>query len=122
MTKNLKNVVWLNGNNSLSYLILKGNYSADVPLVLPHQFVLVLDGARLDAVPNFPVTEKVPPHQRRGSTWSISVTYYALVVFKGVYFSAVVSPGGPSQVLYFNRFTFNYIIMLSDMKYKSVQF
>jgi len=54
MTLNTKYTVWMNASVALSYLILVGNYTADVPIVLPHQFILVMNRASLIAVANFP--------------------------------------------------------------------
>jgi hypothetical protein len=43
--------VWINGSSKvLSYLTLTGNYLADTPLILPSQFILVLNNAKLTAV------------------------------------------------------------------------
>ena len=105
MTINLKYEVWLNGSNSLSYLTISGNYTADVPIVLPHQFVLVMDNARLEAIEDFPsntanyvveaTTIKGNPNPDT-NTQSISVTNWAIIVANSVYYSAVVSPKGPS--------------------------
>jgi hypothetical protein len=95
MFSNVLHRVWLNSTSGLSYLTLIGNYTADVPINMISQLILVLDGARLDAVPNFPVTATNP----QSNTLSISVTKWALVVFNGVFFSGIVSPGGPSKAV-----------------------
>jgi len=58
MTINTKNTVWMNASVALSYLTLVGDYVADVPIVLPHQFILVMNRASLNAVPNFPTNTK----------------------------------------------------------------
>ena len=87
--------VWLNSTNGLSYLTLIGDYTADVPINMISQLILVLDGARLDAVPDFPVTAINPQSNNVG----IGVTKWALVVFSGVYFSGIVSPGGQSKAV-----------------------
>jgi hypothetical protein len=88
MTINLEHQVWLNSSNALSYLTLVGNYTADVPIYIPHQFVLVLDHARLDAI------EKFSP---ANNTESVETNEYpALIVSKQSFYSAVVSPGGSS--------------------------
>lgn len=93
MVSNVMNKVWLNSTNGLSYLTLRGNYTANVPIVMISQLILVLDGARLEAVTNFPVTATNP----QSNTRSISETKWALVVFNSVYFSGIISPGGPKK-------------------------
>ena len=48
--------------SNLNYLTLRGAYSADVPLVLPSFFFLVLQGASLTAIPSFvPANNQVSP-------------------------------------------------------------
>jgi hypothetical protein len=93
MVSNVMNQVWLNSTNGLSYLTLRGNYTADVPIVMISQLILVLDDARLEAVINFPVTATNP----QSNTRSVSETKWALVVFNNVYFSGIISPAGPRK-------------------------
>lgn len=83
MVTNTKYNIWLNSTN-LSYLTITGNYVADVPIYLPHLFVLVMDNARLDAIADF-----TPAN----STAALSSTNYALIVTQQSYYNAVVSPG-----------------------------
>jgi hypothetical protein len=90
MTNNLKYQIWLNSTNQLSYLTLIGDYIADVPIFLPHQFVLVLNGARLIATANFTSVN---------NTLDIHITKSALIVSNAAYYNAVVSPGGPSMAV-----------------------
>jgi len=107
MTINVKNDVWLNGNNKLNYLTITGDYTADVPIILPHQFILVMDNARLEATPTFPeiptkwtlinganVTGNPVPDT---NVLSISKTWHAIIVMQAKYFNGVVSPNGPSS-------------------------
>jgi len=106
MTVNTRNTVWMNSTVALNYLTLVGNYTADVPIVLPHQFMLVMDNAALNAVENFPTNEK--PINIGGVTiygnpipdsniLSITKTNWALIVINAVYNTGVISPGGPSK-------------------------
>jgi len=106
MTLNTKNTMWMNSTVGLNYLILVGDYTADVPIVLPHQFILVMDGATITAVPNFPTNEKsvsiggitiAGNPNPDTNTLSISMTNWAIIVMNSVYNSGVVSPGGPSK-------------------------
>jgi hypothetical protein len=108
MTKNLLNDVWLNSTTSLSFVELTGTYTADVPLVLPHQFMLVMKGATINAHKDFPTN--TADYTVNGCTvkgnsspdtnlLSISVTNWALIVFKAAYYSGVVSPGGPGDAI-----------------------
>jgi len=108
MSANTKYQVWLNGQQSLNYLIITGNYIADVPIVLPSQFILVMNNASLNAVPNFPVNT-VP--LKIGDTIiaandmdpgfvnsdQVMETNWALIVLSNSYYSGVVSPAGPSN-------------------------
>jgi len=83
--------VWINGSTKvLSYLTLIGDYYADTPLVLPSQFILVMNQASLRAVWNFTAT---------ADSTVLSSIGNALIVFKSVEFSGVVSPSGPSAAL-----------------------
>ena len=90
LTENIKYKVWLNSSKALSYLTLIGKYTADVPLFLPDLFVLVLDNAHFEAVHNFTAPDNLV---------SIEKSFSALIVSKGAFFNAVVSPGGPSQAV-----------------------
>jgi len=106
MVVHTEDTVWMNSSVALSYLTLVGNYTADVPIVLPNQFILVMDGASLNAVPDFPTNKKSfsmggvtvmgNPHPDTNEL-SISATNWAIIVMNNVYYSGVVSPGGPSQ-------------------------
>jgi hypothetical protein len=108
MTLNTKYLVWLNASKELSYLTLTGNYSATIPLVLPHQFILVMVNARLDAVVGFPTNVntytsfgvKIMGNPFPGqNTTSIALTNWAIIVIYSTYFSGIVSPGGPKSAV-----------------------
>ena len=91
MTSGLRYNVWLNStSNTLSYLTIQGNYLADAPILLPDQFILVFDNARLEATVNFTSTTNTVP---------IDKSAMALIVSKNSFFNAVVSPGGPSNAV-----------------------
>ena len=82
--------VWLNSTtNTFSYLTLVGKYVADNPLVLPSQFMLVMQNASLTALWNFTAvadsSDLVNP--QKGN---------ALVIFNNVQLSGVISPRGPA--------------------------
>jgi len=89
-TINLKGKVWLNSTSlSLSYLTIQGKYSADVPLLLPSQFILVMDDAEINAIPSLfshPANENILTQRGNG-----------IVNIKGAHYSGVVSPGGPAK-------------------------
>ena len=91
MASGLKYNVWLNStSNTLSYLTLKGNYIADVPIFLPDQFVFVFDDARLEASVNFTAVN---------NTEAIDKSAMGLLVSKYSFFTAIVSPSGPSNAI-----------------------
>lgn len=105
MTKNTKDEVWLTSTSSLSFLELTGTYLADVPLVLPHQFMLVMKDAVINAHADFPtntvaitaygctISANASPDTNK---LSISVTNWGIIVFKASYYSGVISPAGRS--------------------------
>jgi hypothetical protein len=109
MVNNLRNEVWLSGEQGLNFLILIGNYTADVPIVLPSQFILVMQNASLHAVPNFPLNSQdlqfgtTIIHKNDlsagGNTMQVMETNWAVIVLANSFFSGVVSPGGPSDAL-----------------------
>jgi hypothetical protein len=65
----------------MSFITLVGTYTADAPLTLPRQVVLILNGALITASNNFP-----------GNA-------LGLIIANGAHFSAVVSPGGPASAV-----------------------
>lgn len=106
MVKNLKYNVWLNGDKGLNFLTLIGNYTADVPIVLPSQFILVMQNASLHAVAKFPLNSEdlqiggTIIHKNQGNnTEQVMETNWAVIVLANSFYSGVVSPGGPSDAL-----------------------
>ena len=86
---NLAKIVWLNGSSSsLSYLTITGSYIADAPILLPSQFILVMNQATITAAPAlFSSAQNTALLQARGN---------AIINMKGSNFAGVVSPSGPS--------------------------
>lgn len=65
----------------MSFITLVGTYTADAPLTLPRQVVLILNGAVITASVNFPSNA------------------LGLIVANSAHFSAIVSPGGPASAV-----------------------
>ena len=75
---------------------------------MPHLTILVMDNCTLNTVWNFPTnTEDYQVYGKtiRGnpepdtSTLNVAESLWGLIVFHYVYFSGVVSPGGPSMAV-----------------------
>ena len=96
VVNNLGNEGWVNsGSNVLSYLTLTGVYQADTPLVLPSQFVLVMNRATLTAIPHFSYPAIPYPF-----IYTLAKIGNAIIVIPShTNYTAVVSPGGPSEAL-----------------------
>ena len=90
--KNLANNVWLNRtSNSLSYLTITGTFIADVPILLPSQFILVMNQATISVDPAL--------FSSAGNTALLQAKGNAIINMKGSNFAGVVSPSGPSGAI-----------------------